>query len=141
VLVDVLQRAGLQPDAKRTREGIRVTVPEEQADQAHQILVANMDVIAQAARAPRERGARNRRKERPGTGRSDAPSRGERPLASERLLRLSRPLGVLLVGLLLAVIIRPLSLPLIVFSVAAAIWLLGKQTQRDGGDEDPRGRP
>jgi hypothetical protein len=135
VLVDVLQRAGLTPEAKRTREGIQVRVPDEQADQAHQILVANMDVIAQAARTPRERGSRRRQrpgpKEAPGRASSDGP-----PLTSERLLRIARPLGLLIIGLFLALVLRgPLTLPLIVFTVAGVIYLLGKQTQRDGQDE------
>jgi hypothetical protein len=135
VLVDVLQRAGLTPEAKRTREGIQVRVPDEQADQAHQILVANMDVIAQAARTPRERGARRRQRPGPQEGRGRASSEGA-PLTSERLLRIARPLGLLIIGLFLALVLRgPLTLPLIVFTVAGVIYLLGKQTQRDGQDE------
>jgi hypothetical protein len=133
VLVDVLQRAGLTPEAKRTREGIQVRVPEDQADQAHQILVANMDVIAQAARATPERGAR--RKTRPGRSERRDGSESGPPLASERLLRLARPLGLLIIGLFLAMVLRgPLTLPLIIFTVAGVIYLLGKQTQRDGDD-------
>jgi hypothetical protein len=132
VLVDVLQRAGLTPEAKRTREGIQVRVPEEQADQAHQILVANMDVIAQAARTTQERGAR--RKARAGRSEPREDRGSSTPLASERLLRLARPLGLLIVGLTLAMLVRPLTLPLIVFTVAGVIYLLGKQTQRDGDD-------
>jgi Flp pilus assembly protein TadB len=134
VLVDVLQRAGLTPEAKRTREGIQVRVPEDQADQAHQILVANMDVIAQAARTTHERGAR--RKARTGRGEERQDRGSATPLASERLTRLAMPLGLLIVGLTLAMIVRPLTLPLIVFTVAGVIYLLGKQTQRDG-DEKP----
>jgi hypothetical protein len=135
VLVDVLQRAGLTPEAKRTREGVQVRVPDDQADQAHQILVANMDVIAQAARTSHDRGAR--RRQRPRQGEQRGRGSGEGPqLASERLLRLARPLGLLILGLFIALVIRgPLTLPLIVFTVAGVIYLLGKQTQRDGQDE------
>jgi hypothetical protein len=133
VLVDVLQRAGLQPEAKRTRDGIHVSVPDEQGDQAHQILVANMDVIARAARPAHERGAKRRARSRPASG-SDR--RAQDPgLATDRLRSLGAPLGVLLVGLFLAMVIRPLMLPLLVGTVAGVIYLLGKQTQRD--DERP----
>jgi hypothetical protein len=128
VLLDVLQRAGLTPDAKRTREGVQVTVPDDQADQAHQILVANMDVIAQAARATPDRTRSRRPKQRP---QRDDPGP---QLASERLLKLGRPLGLLVVGLMLAMIIRPLMLPLLIATVAGVIYLLGKQTQRDGDE-------
>jgi hypothetical protein len=133
VLVDVLQRAGLTPEAKRTREGIQVRVPEDQADQAHQILVANMDVIAQAARTTPERGAR--RKQRPRQAERRDTGGTSKPLASERLLRLAGPLGLLIVGLFLAMVLRgALTLPLIIFTVAGVIYLLGRQTQRDGDD-------
>jgi hypothetical protein len=138
VLLDVLQRAGLTPEAKRGRDGVHVRVPDEQGDQAHQILVANMDVIAQAARNTPDRSAR--RKARP--RRAEQPSRpggGEPPsLASERLLRSGRPLVLLLIGLMLAALIPPLRLVLIVGTVAAVIYVLGKQTQRDGDDPDRR---
>jgi hypothetical protein len=139
VLVEVLQRAGLTPDAKRTREGVQVRVPDDQADQAHQILVANMDVIAQAARGTRtprgsqDRGARRRARPKGGSeGRKT--DEGGPQLASEKLLRLAGPLGLLIVGLMLALVIRPLALPLLVFTVAGVIYMLGKQTQRDGDD-------
>jgi hypothetical protein len=129
VLLDVLQRAGLTPDAKRTREGVQVTVPDDQADQAHQILVANMDVIAQAARATPDRTRSRRPKPRAQRDESAGPQ-----LASERVLKLGRPLGLLIVGLMLAMIIRPLMLPLLIGTVAGVIYLLGKQTQRDGDE-------
>jgi hypothetical protein len=140
VLVDVLQRAGLTPEAKRTREGVQVRVPDDEADQAHKILVANMDVIAQAARGSRntrgqqDRGARRRPRPR-GTGENrTSEQNGPAQLASERLTRLARPLGLLIIGLMLALLIRPLTLPLLIFTVAGVIYLLGKQTQRDGDD-------
>jgi hypothetical protein len=63
VLVQVLQRANLTPDARRTREGIVVTVPDEQADVAVRALADNMDAIADAARSRAE--ARRRRAREP----------------------------------------------------------------------------
>jgi hypothetical protein len=135
VLVDVLQKAGLTPEAKRTREGVQVKVPDDQADQAHQILVANMDVIAQAARASHDRGGRRRSRPKGAEPRRSG-NAGDPPLASEKMLRLARPLGLLIIGLFLAMVLRgPLTLPLIVATVAGVIYLIGKQTQRDG--EDP----
>ncbi len=102
---------------------------QQQADQAHQILVANMDVIAQAARATPDRTRSRRPKPRAQRDESAGPQ-----LASERVLKLGRPLGLLIVGLMLAMIIRPLMLPLLVGTVAGVIYLLGKQTQRDGDE-------
>jgi hypothetical protein len=134
VLVDVLQKAGLTPEAKRTREGVQVKVPDDQADQAHQILVANMDVIAQAARASHDRGARRRSRPRGAEPRRSGGT-GDAPLASEKMQRLARPLGLLIIGLFLAMLVRPFALPLIVATVAGVIYMIGKQTQRDG--EDP----
>jgi hypothetical protein len=138
VLVDVLQRAGLTPEAKRTREGVQVKVPEDQADQAHQILVANMDVIAQAARNSPDRGARRKpRPRRAGAG-ERTKDQGPTPLTSERLLRGGRPIGLIIVGILL-VLVMPLPIIfrfwLVVGTVLAVIYILGKQSQRDG--EDP----
>jgi hypothetical protein len=131
VLLEVLQQAGLSPEARRTRDGVLVTVPEEESDEAHRQLVSNMDAIARAAKRPPVSGPR--RKPRPVLG---AGSEQERKLGSGRMLRLARPLGLLLVGLLLAGVMRgPATLPIIVFTVAGAIYLIGKQTQ-DG--DDPR---
>lgn len=133
VLYQVLQDAGLSPQAKRTREGVKVTVDDDEADRAHQTLVANMDAIARAARPPTPK-AGPRRRARPGPA-QERPTRDGSPLASQKLQRLSRPLGLLLIGLLLATIIRPLALPIVVFTVAGIVYLLGKQTQAEG-DED-----
>ncbi len=133
VLLEVLKKAGLDPDAKRTREGIQVTVPDEQADDAHRILVANMDEIAQAARTPAKgRGSR------PSESRSRA-QRAPRPtsessLPTERLTRLARPLGLLIVLLLVVGLAGPLRLPLLVIGVGALIYFIGKQAQRENGD-------
>lgn len=133
VLLDALQQAGLSPKARRTREGISVTVDDEEADEAHRTLVANMDAIAQAARSkpqPRKPRARQERATRPGPA--------DRPLISERLGAISRPVVILILGMFLALLIRPLALPIIVFTIAALVYVLGKQSQ--GGDGGPGGR-
>ena len=129
VLLEALQKAGLSPKARRTRDGIAVTVGDAEADEAHRTLVANMDAIAQAARTPQQ-------PRRPRT-RSSGPQRQtpERPLASERLGSMSRPLIILVVGMILALIApAPLKLPVIVFTIAGLVYVLGKQAQR--GDDD-----
>jgi hypothetical protein len=131
VLLEVLQQAGLSPEARRTRDGVVVTVPEAESDEAHRQLVSNMDAIARAAKRPPATGSR--RKPRAVLGADSSRDRDQR-LGSERMLRLARPLGLLLIGLLLATVIRgPLTLPIIVFSVAGAIYLIGKQTQDGDG--------
>ena len=133
VLYQVLQDAGLSPQAKRTREGVKVTVDDDEADRAHQTLVANMDAIARAARPPAPKPG-PRRRTQPGPT-EDRPSRDGAPLASQRLQRVSRPLGLLLIGLVLATVIRPLAVPIVVFTVAGVVYLLGKQTQAENGDD------
>jgi hypothetical protein len=106
-------------------------VPDEQADDAHRQLVANMDRIARAAKRPPSGSARRRPRPVLGAGDQRDP---ERRLTSSRMLRLSRPLGVLLVGLLLtAAIPGGLRLPIVVLTVAAVIYVVGKQAQ-DGQD-------
>lgn len=139
VLLEVLQKAGLDPTAKRTRDGILVTVPDGQADEAHRQLVANMDAIARAARPPA--GSRPRaRKPRPVKG-ADSPSprggglgrggQGGFPLAGRGLI------GALVAVLLFGVLLRQ---PIIVIpAVGALIYLLGKRAQAQGDDPgDPR---
>jgi hypothetical protein len=135
VLLDALQQAGLSPKARRTREGISVTVDDAEADEAHRTLVANMDAIARAAR-----GSQQQRKART---RATGPERGgsdKRSLTSERFGSLSRPLMILVIGAILALIIAPLRLPIMIFTIAALVYVLGKQVQ-DGGSEDPRRGP
>lgn len=136
VLLETLNRAGLTPQAKRTREGITVTVPDDQADEAQRQLVANMDAIARAARAepkpPRRRSRRGTEHHPSAGGRSDA---DERPLTSQRMLRIARPLSLVLVGLLLATVVSgPLRLLVVVATVAGIVYLSGRQAQRDGDD-------
>lgn len=130
VLLDVLQKAGIEAKAKRTREGVVVTVQDDQADDAHRTLVSNMDAIAQAARSaspPRGRpkkAATERRGPKmptPSASRDDA----------SRFGSLSRPLIILIIGLVLATLIRGLMVPILVFTLAAVIYTLGKQTQAD----------
>jgi hypothetical protein len=134
VLVEALQQAGLSPEARRTREGIVVTVPDEQSDAAHRTLVSNMDAIARAARPPSPAGGR-RRRPRPATPtRTASSSASEGGMPSERLLRIARPLGLLLLVVLLASIVRN---PLVVMvAIAALVYWLGRQAQRRGDDSD-----
>ncbi len=130
VLLDALQQAGLSPKARRTREGIAVSVEDAEADEAHRTLVANMDAIAGAARSSQPRRPPRQSAARKSEG-------GPRQLASQRLGSLSRPVLILLIGLILAVIIRPLALPIIVFTIAALVYVLGRQSQ--DGDGPSRG--
>jgi hypothetical protein len=135
VLLDALQQAGLSPKARRTREGISVTVEDAEADEAHRTLVANMDAIAQAARGSQQQ----RRAKTRSSGPQGAPS-DKRPLASERFGSLSRPLMILVIGAILALLIAPLRLPIMIFTIAALVYVLGKQVQ-DGDGNDPRRGP
>jgi hypothetical protein len=128
VLVQVLQGAGLTPDAKRTRAGIVVTVPNDQADVAVRTLAANMDAIAEAARSRAE--ARRRRSREPRA--SDRGRReGSGTLPTERLLGAARPIVVLLVGLLVLSAVARISPALALVGVAVGVYLLGRR--QDGG--------
>ncbi|MFP4635871.1 MAG: hypothetical protein ACLFRD_08420 [Nitriliruptoraceae bacterium] len=135
VLLEVLQKAGLTPEAKRTRDGVLVTVPSEQADEANRQLVANMDAIAKAARQPRSSSSsQSGRRPRAVKGADNQPERSAQQLSSERLMRIAKPLGLILIGLLLLGVIRN---PIVVVAVVAVlVYFLGKRAQR-GGD-DPR---
>ncbi len=123
VLFEALANAGLNPRGRRTRHGVVVTVPDDEADRAHQTLVQNMDAIARAARsaAPTPIRRPSRREDDQSTGR----------LTSERLNSLARPLGILIVGMMIAAAVPPLRLPVIIFTVAGIIYVLGRQP-RDG---------
>ena len=137
VLLEVLQKAGLSPDAKRTRDGVLVTVPEDQADEANRQLVANMDAIAKAARQPKSDGPRPAgRRPRPVKGADNEPEKGQQgQLGSERMMRIAKPLGLVLLALLLLGIVRN---PIVVILVVAVlVYVLGKRAQQQGGD-DPR---
>jgi hypothetical protein len=137
VLVEVLQQAGITPQAKRTREGIEVTVEDGDSDQAHATLVANMDAIARAARAPKPEGGR--RRARPPAARPGAAPRegGERQLASQRMSRFARPIAILVAALMLAA--APIPFPLRLLILAAAVlgivWMLGREP--DGDADSP----
>ncbi len=126
VLLEALTKAGLSPKARRTRRGVAVTVDDSEADEAHRTLVNNMDAIARAARGPAER--RPIRQAAAGNAGSEG-----RPLTSQRLQSVARPLGLLIVGFMLAAAVPPLRLPIVVFTVAGMIYLLGKQ--QPGDDE------
>lgn len=135
VLVDVLQRAGLHPAAKRVRDGVNVTVPDDEADEANRQLLNNMDAIAKAAAKPVGQPTPKRRV-RPVKG-ADHPSTDSRALTSERFARIARPLGLILIAMLLLGMVRN---PLIVLVVMGAlVYVIGKRAQRDGGGfNDPR---
>lgn len=130
VLLDVLQKAGIEAKAKRTREGVLVTVEDDQADDAHRTLVSNMDAIAKAARSaspPRSRPKKAATQQR-GPRRPTPTASGD---GTSRFGSLSRPLLILIIGLVLAVIVRGLMVPILVFTLAVVIYTLGKQTQAD----------
>lgn len=130
VLLDVLQKAGIDAKAKRTREGVLVTVQDDQADDAHRTLVSNMDAIAKAARSaspPRGRPKKAATEQR-GPKLPTPSSSGD---GESRLGSLSRPVIILIIGLVLATLIRGLMVPILVFTLAAIIYTLGKQTQAD----------
>lgn len=135
VLVDVLQRAGLHPVAKRARDGVQVSVPDSEADEANRQLLTNMDAIARAAAKPVGQSGQKRRV-RPVKG-ADNPSTDPRVLASERMARIARPIGLLLIALLLFGMIRN---PIVVLVVMGGlIYVIGKRAQRNGGGfDDPR---
>lgn len=131
VLLEVLQQAGLAPQARRTRDGIVVTVPTEQADEAHRQLVANMDAIARAARS----GGSGSRRRQQAPRASRQPASGSSPLTSERFLRRGRPLAILIVGVMLAALMPgPLRWMVIIAAVGALVYVLGKQGQHGGDD-------
>jgi hypothetical protein len=134
VLVDVLQRAGIPPKARRTRAGVEITVDDAQADEAHATLVANMDTIARAARSSAAERPRGRRGRTPAVRGDDQVKPPERPLTAQRLVRFGRPLAILVAGLMIASIMPgPLRFVVLMATVAAMVWLLGKETDH----EDP----
>jgi hypothetical protein len=139
VLLEVLHTAGLHPEARRTRDGVHVTVPDDEGDRAHATLVAQMDTIAKAAR-PTQPGKGRRLRALPdppssaGTGRRPARSRPaerrrpQRAGTSSQARRFGRPALLLGVGFVLAVLIGPpTSTFILAVSLGAVVWLLGKQ--------------
>jgi len=140
VLVQVLQRANLTPDAKRTREGILVTVPEEQADVAVRAIADNMDTIADAARSRAEARRRRAREQGPRTGRGGG--RAVDPqLTSERMRSAARPMAVLLVGLLVLSAVARVNALLALIGVGVGIYLLGRRVQDGQDGRDGMGGP
>ena len=129
VLVQVLRRSGLSPEARRTRAGIVVTVTDAEGDRAHRALAANMDAIADAARTA----APSLRTPRPRGG--GHPS--ERPLTSERILAAARPIALVLVAVLVLGVVGRVSPLLAIVGVGVGVYLLGRRAQARG--EDPRG--
>jgi len=129
VLVQVLQRANLTPDAKRTKAGILVTVPDDQADVAVRALADNMDAIADAARSRTEARRRRARESRPGTGGTTPDGR----LPTERLVGAARPIAILLIALLTLSVVARISPLLALIGVGVGVYLLGKRAQDGDG--------
>ena len=125
VLVNVLQRARLDPDARRTRAGIVVTVPDDQADRAVRTLAENMDAIADAAR-PSARAQRARREQ------AQRAHPSQRPLATERLMSVARPIALLIVAVLVLGSVARFSPLAAIVGIGVVVYLLGRRTQRDG---------
>jgi hypothetical protein len=136
VLVQVLQRARLNPTARRTKEGIVITVPDEEGAIAMREMTDNMEAIADAARSRSE--ARRRRSREQRSGARGATSGAERPtLTSERLLGAARPLVILLVSLLVLSTVARISPVLALVGVGVGVYLLGKRTQDGQGGSNP----
>ena len=140
ILVQVLQRAKVHPETKRTREGIVVTVPDEQADIAVRALTDNMDAIADAARSRAEARRRREREQRGRSGRETGRS-GEPQLTSERMRGAARPLVILLVGLLVLSSVARVSPLLALVGVGVGVYLLGRRVQDGQGGMGGPGRP
>ncbi len=148
VLLEVLKANGLNPEARRTRGEVHVSVPDDEGDKAHATLVAHMDAIARAARPAKPSG--------PGRGKGrlravDSPtSKGRgKPAKSAgqggvRRSTPSRPksatsgrssspmvIGVLGFGAAVLATLNGLSpgFPLAV-TTGALVWVLGKQAER-----------
>lgn len=146
VLLEVLHTAGLHPEARRSREGVHVSVPDDEGDRANATLVAQMDTIAKAARpAAPPKGRRLRAVEDP-AGDGKARSRGSRPARGGRGDRrpqrrathgqsrsLGRPAALIGGAFLAAVILGPpLSFFVLAVTVGVVVWLVGKQIERGG---------
>jgi len=132
VLVQVLQHANVNPETRRTREGIAVTVPDSQADVAVRAISDNMDAIADAARSRAEARRRRARDQRSRDARETGSS-GDTALTSERLRGMARPIAVLLVGLLVLSTVARASPLLALLGVGVGVYLLGRRAQ-DGQD-------
>jgi uncharacterized protein involved in exopolysaccharide biosynthesis len=138
VLVQVLQRARLNPAARRTKEGIVITVPDEEGAVAMREMSDNMEAIADAARS-RSEARRRRSREQQGRARG-ATGGAERPtLTSEKLLGAAKPLVILLVSLLVLSTVARVSPVLALVGVGVGVYLLGKRTQ-DGQGGPSRSR-
>jgi hypothetical protein len=133
VLLEVLGEAGLTPDAKRTREGILVTVPDDQSDEAHRQLVSNMDRIARAARQPRGQSPRGAaRRPRPVKGADPTPASGTSGTGSGGD-RAMRPLALVLLGLVLLLTIGRVYPVAAFVGLGILVYLIGKRIQQQGG--------
>lgn len=141
VLLEVLHTAGLHPEARRGRDGVHVTVPDDEGDRAHATLVAQMDTIAKAARPNGPaRGRRLRavedppgskpKRSRPTRKPAAASRRPQRAGTAARSRRFGGPAAIVAVGFVVAVILGPpTSTFVLAVTMGAVVWLLGKQAQ------------
>jgi hypothetical protein len=151
VLLEVLHASGLNPEARRGRDGVHVTVPDEEGDRAHATLVAQMDTIARAARpSPPTRGRRLRAVDSPESGRPTKRAKPSRPKGGkdpsrrsaarahpsgggDRVKRLSSPVAIAVLGFGAAFVLAaggenptfPLAL-----MTGGLVWVLGKRAER-----------
>jgi hypothetical protein len=147
VLLEVLHTAGLHPEARRSREGVHVSVPDDEGDRANATLVAQMDTIAKAARpAAPPKGRRLRAVEDPpgtakGRARTSRPARGggrgdrrpQRRATHGQSRTYGRPAALIGGAFVAAVILGPpLSFFVLAVTVGVVVWLVGKQIERGG---------
>jgi hypothetical protein len=144
VLLEVLHTAGLHPEARRGRDGVHVTVPDDEGDRAHATLVAQMDTIAKAARpSGPPRGRRLRAVEDPPGTKPKRPAKRRRSAGADRrpqragtstqARRFGGPVAVLVAGFVAAVIIGPPTATFVLaVTVGVAVWMLGKQAAAGG---------
>jgi hypothetical protein len=146
VLLEVLHTAGLHPEARRSREGVHVSVPDDEGDRANATLVAQMDTIAKAARpAAPPKGRRLRAVEDPpgtakGRSRPARPARGgrgdrrpQRRATHGQSRTFGRPAALIGGAFVAAVILGPpLSFFVLAVTVGVVVWLVGKQIERGG---------
>jgi hypothetical protein len=136
VVVRALKRAGLAPGTEHVAGGTRITVSAAHHDEAHQVLAAAMDDIAQAAASP------DREPRRPGRG-GPGPGRrtdSERPPLLTQRLRNAAPLVGLMTALLVAAMMPGGALRTAVF-VAVLLAFGIVWARRNGGQDDDDRRP
>jgi hypothetical protein len=147
VLLEVLHTAGLHPEARRSREGVHVSVPDDEGDRANATLVAQMDTIAQggsargAAEGPAPARGRGPAGDdqgplaagRPGPERAAGDRRPQRRATHGQSRTFGRPAALIGGAFVAAVILGPpLSFFVLAVTVGVVVWLVGKQIERGG---------